>query len=88
MEPPQGEDNPTFSKQRAVNLDIRQGLRLVFSRFALRKSVPTALIVGFLLNSFNQFPYLLNGKPLVWYKVCLNFAVPFVVSSYSVFLVC
>ena len=57
---------------------------IVFSAYALRKSVPTALVVGTFLNGINQFPHLLTHKPLAWSKICLNYLVPFLVSSWSI----
>ncbi|EAY57738.1 MAG: conserved protein of unknown function [Leptospirillum rubarum] len=57
---------------------------VVFSSYTLRKSVPTALVVGTFLNGINQFPHLLDHTPLVWSKVVLNYLVPFLVSSWSI----
>ena len=59
-------------------------LGVVFSTYTLRKSVPTALVVGTFLHGINQFPHLLHHKPLVWSKVVLNYLVPFLVSSWSI----
>ena len=59
-------------------------LGVVLSADTLKKSVPTALVVGTFLNGINQFPHLLNYKPLVWSKVVLNYLVPFLVSSWSI----
>ncbi len=58
--------------------------RLVFSPFSLKKSLPTAGVVGTFLNTINQFPHFLHHQPLVWTKVCLNYLVPFLVSSWSI----
>ncbi len=68
------------SKKNVLTLS----LGVVFSTDTLKKSVPTALVVGTFLNGINQFPHLLNHKPLVWSKVVLNYLVPFLVSSWSI----
>lgn len=58
--------------------------RLACSPPCLRKTVPTALVVGLILNSINQLPNLLHHRPVSVLKIGLNFLVPFLVSSYSV----
>lgn len=50
----------------------------------LRKTVPTALVVGMVLNAINQLPNLFHHMPVSGIKIALNFMVPFLVSSYSV----
>jgi len=42
-----------------------------------------ALVVGTLLNAINQGGRLLDGLPLSWFHVFLNYLVPYCVSSYS-----
>lgn len=75
--------NGTIEK-RSLKNRLAVSLEIVFSSFALRKSVPTAMVVGTCLNAINQFPRFFHDKPLVWPKVCLNYLVPFLVSSWSI----
>jgi len=42
-----------------------------------------SLVVGTLLNLINQAGPVLNGAPLSWPHLLLNYLVPFCVSSYS-----
>lgn len=42
-----------------------------------------ALIVGTCLNALNQRPLLWQGQSISWGAFALNFAVPFLVPSYS-----
>lgn len=42
-----------------------------------------ALLVGTLLNLINQGGRLLDGLPLSWLQVALNYLVPYCVASYS-----
>ena len=58
--------------------------RLACTPQCLRKTVPTAFVVGIVLNSINQLPNLFHHQPVSVLKIALNFLVPFLVSSYSV----
>lgn len=58
--------------------------RLACTGQCLKKSIPTALVVGVVLNSINQLPNLFHHQPVSGLKIGLNFLVPFLVSSYSV----
>lgn len=42
-----------------------------------------ALVVGTCLNFINQGSAILHGGPVQWSKLLLNFAVPYLVASYS-----
>ncbi len=42
-----------------------------------------ALVVGTVLNLINQGGRMLDGQPLSWFHVALNYLVPCCVSSYS-----
>jgi hypothetical protein len=42
-----------------------------------------ALLVGTLLNLINQGGRLLDGLPLAWFQIGLNYLVPYCVASYS-----
>lgn len=70
--------------KKPVKTVLASSCRVVFSPFSLRKSLPTAGVVGTFLNTINQFPHLLQHQPLDWTKVCLNYLVPFLVSSWSI----
>lgn len=47
------------------------------------QAVKVALCVGTLLNLINQGAPILEGGPLSWPHLLLNYLVPFCVSSYS-----
>ncbi len=40
-------------------------------------------LVGTILNAIKQGPALLAGTPPDWWKLALNYAVPFLVAGYS-----
>lgn len=46
-------------------------------------AVRVALVVGTCLNLINQGSSIWHGAPVEWGKFLLNYAVPFLVSSYS-----
>lgn len=46
-------------------------------------AVRVALVVGTCLNLINQGSAIWHGAPVEWGKFLLNYAVPFLVSSYS-----
>lgn len=46
-------------------------------------AIKVALVVGTLLNLINQGGRVLDGLPLSWFHVVLNYLVPYCVSSYS-----
>ena len=46
-------------------------------------ALKVALVVGTLLNLINQGGRLLDGLPLSWFHVLLNYLVPYCVASYS-----
>lgn len=49
----------------------------------VRAAIRVALVVGTILNLINQGAHLLDGVPLSWFHVLLNYLVPYCVSSYS-----
>jgi hypothetical protein len=61
----------------------RDGLRIVFMREHLRKTIKIALVVGVILMIINQGDVILDGEATAgtWVKVGLSFCVPFVVSN-------
>ena len=46
-------------------------------------AIKVALVVGSALNLINQGGRLIEGLPLSWFQVMLNYLVPYCVSSYS-----
>ena len=46
-------------------------------------AVRVSLVVGLILNAINHGALVLQGEPLPWLNVVLNFVVPYCVSSYS-----
>ncbi len=66
---------------------LPSGWRL-FLYFAVADGVPSrslrvALLVGTTLNLINQGDAIFGGRPLNWVKLCLTFAMPYVVSTYG-----
>ncbi|HVL32249.1 MAG TPA: nitrate/nitrite transporter NrtS, partial [Actinomycetota bacterium] len=55
----------------------------VFSGRALRRCVPTAVIVGSILSAINQGGVIADGQAtfLTWIRVGSNFLIPFVVAN-------
>jgi hypothetical protein len=58
-------------------------LAIVFSRPALRRCLPTALLVGTILSVINQASVIGNGEATLatWIRVAFNYLTPFVVSN-------
>ncbi|PKO90750.1 MAG: hypothetical protein CVU16_09435 [Betaproteobacteria bacterium HGW-Betaproteobacteria-10] len=52
-------------------------------RSIVQAAIKVALVVGTILNLINQGDQLLDGLPLSWFHVGLNYLVPYCVSSYS-----
>lgn len=74
--------------QNAATRPARQSrsgglFRRMFSNQVMRTALKVALVVGTGLNAINQGDELLNGEPLSWGRIVLNYAVPFLVASYS-----
>ena len=49
----------------------------------VQAAIKVAIVVGTILNLINQGGRLLDGLPLSWFHVGLNYLVPYCVSSYS-----
>jgi hypothetical protein len=49
----------------------------------MRGALQVSAVVGVLLNVINQGQAVMDGLPIAWGHVAMNFAVPFLVSSYS-----
>ncbi len=58
-------------------------LHIVFSRTALSRCVPTALIVGTILSAINQGSVIAGGHATAatWIRVGFNYLIPFTVSN-------
>lgn len=54
-----------------------------FKRSIVQAAIKVAIVVGTILNVINQGGRLLDGLPLSWFHVGLNYLVPYCVSSYS-----
>ena len=55
----------------------------MLSRTVVTNAVKVSLFVGTCLNAINQGAAIWHGTDVEWGKVALNYAVPFLVSSYS-----
>ncbi len=62
---------------------MRDLVLAMLSRPVAVNALGVALVVGTLLNAINQGPAVLDGGSIEWGKLLLNYAVPFLVSSYS-----
>ena len=62
---------------------FRALLRMAGQRRIVIAALKVALVVGTLLNLINQGGRLLDGLPLSWFHVLLNYLVPYCVASYS-----
>lgn len=60
-----------------------QFLSILLSRPVIVNAVKVSLVVGFCLNAINQGPTWWRGGDVEWGKFLLNFAVPYLVASYS-----
>lgn len=53
------------------------------SRQVVMGATRVSLFVGTILNIINQGPAIVHHEPIEWGKLLLNFAVPYLVASYS-----
>ena len=44
-------------------------------------AVQTALVVGTILTAINQGDLIISGAPVVWWRICLTYCVPFIVHT-------
>ena len=56
---------------------------IVFARGIVRRSFVVAVVVGTILNAINQGDALVNGAPLVAWKIVLTYCVPYCVATYG-----
>ena len=64
---------------------VAEGFRYIFSRGVLWRNLLIALVVGTVLSVANQLDVVLR-EPIsaqLAVKICINFVIPFVVSSLS-----
>lgn len=62
---------------------MRRGISLWFSLRIATSAVKIALFVGTVLNVINQGGALFSGHDVDWWRLGLNYVVPYLVSSYS-----
>lgn len=62
---------------------MKLGIKLWFSSRIIVSAAGIALFVGTVLNVINQGPALADGQKLDWWRLGLNYVVPYLVSSYS-----
>jgi hypothetical protein len=53
------------------------------NRAVVVNAVKVALVVGTCLNLINQGEAILQGIGIDWFRISLNYAVPYLVASYS-----
>lgn len=58
-------------------------LRTARAAHIVRNAFKVALVVGTILNLINQGERLVQGMPLSWWHVAMNYLVPYCVSTYS-----
>ncbi len=64
-------------------MTARTIITAMFSGKVAANAVRVALVVGSVLNAINQGAGIWHGDGVEWGKFALNYAVPFLVSSYS-----
>lgn len=57
--------------------------RYATARGVPQRSLAVALVIGTILNLINQGDALFAGLPLNWFKLCLTYIVPYLVSTYG-----
>ncbi|WP_434513912.1 nitrate/nitrite transporter NrtS [Dechloromonas sp. ARDL1] len=62
---------------------IRLILVIASERSIAMAAIKVALVVGTILNLINQGGRLMDGLPISWLHLGLNYLVPYCVSSYS-----
>jgi hypothetical protein len=62
---------------------VRPLLRAAMRPRIVRNALKVALLVGAVLNLVNQGGRILDGNPVSWLQVVMNFFVPYCVSTYS-----
>ncbi len=62
-----------------------EALKRTFAWRSTARSLAVALIVGSILNVINQGSEIVDGQPLILWKLLLTYFVPFAVASYGSF---
>lgn len=62
---------------------MKSFLQLVCSARIVQSSLRIALVVGSALNLINQGAVILTGSEIDWFRLWLNYLVPYCVASYS-----
>ena len=62
---------------------MKKLMDIIFTKPVVANASRISLFVGTCLNLVNQGPGVWAGEPVSWWKVLLNYAVPFAVASYS-----
>ncbi len=62
---------------------MRLWIQAWFTPQIFRNAVKIALVVGSILNVINQGGSVMNGEAIDWWRLGLNYLVPYCVSSYS-----
>lgn len=79
----QSREGQFLSKKGKANTRKSPFWRGMFERHVVSNAIRVSLFVGLCLNAINQGPSLWHGDDLEWGKALLNFAVPYLVASYS-----
>lgn len=58
-------------------------IRAMLARPVVVNAIRVSLVVGTCLNLINQGSAIWTGGPIQWGKFLMNFAVPYLVASYS-----
>lgn len=66
-----------------ANYHLRSALRIACTRDIVRSALVTAMVVGTVLNMVNQGARWLDGDGLLLGHFLLNYAVPYLVATYS-----
>ncbi len=65
-------------------LATRPGVLSICSEKGIvKRAVIVAVIVGTILNLIAQGDFLLQGKPIAIWKICLTYCVPYCVATYG-----
>ena len=56
---------------------------IVFDKGIVRRSLIVAVVVGTILNLIAQGDFLMDGAAINWWKICLTYAVPYLVATYG-----
>lgn len=58
-------------------------MEIMFGRSVVRRSAIAALIVGTILNLIAQGDFLMEGRPLNYWKIVFTYLVPYCVATYG-----